>query len=118
MGVSANIAISHVLYSSPLVMLFMHIKLLYPGDKFDVLEGSEINMSKAVNIPKYNAQREELLAKGDIAFENGKHILKVTLTFNTPSGASDFVLGGSTNGWVEWKNAEGKTLDELYRRKE
>lgn len=91
---------------------------VYTGEKFDVLEGSEINIGKAAHLPKYNAQREELLANGGIAWENGKHILKVTLTFNTPSGASDFVLGGSTNGWVEWKNAEGKTLDELYRRKE
>jgi len=91
---------------------------VYTGDKFDVLEGSEISMAKAVHLPKYNVQRKELLANGGIVPENGKHILKVTLTFNTPSGASDFVLGGSTNGWVEWKNAEGKTLDELYRRKE
>jgi hypothetical protein len=89
---------------------------VYTGDKFDVLEGSEINMSRVVHLPKYNAQREELLANGSIVLENGKYILKATLTFNTPSGASDFVLGGSTNGWVEWKNTEGKTLDELYRK--
>ena len=89
---------------------------VYTGDKFDVLEGSEINMSRAVHLPKYNTQREELLANGSIVLENGKYILKATLTFNTPSGASDFVLGGSTNGWVEWKNTEGKTLDELYRK--
>ncbi|MDY0219169.1 MAG: GIY-YIG nuclease family protein [Candidatus Cloacimonas acidaminovorans] len=89
---------------------------VYTGDKFDVLEGSEINMSRAVHLPKYNTQREELLANGSIVLENGKYILKATLTFNTPSGASDFVLGGSTNGWVEWRNTEGKTLDELYRK--
>ncbi len=89
---------------------------VYTGDKFDVLEGSEINMSRVVHLPKYNTQREELLANGSIVLENGKYILKATLTFNTPSGASDFVLGGSTNGWVEWKNTEGKTLDELYRK--
>ena len=32
------------------------------------------------------------------------------------SGASDFVLGGSTNGWTEWKNSEDKTLNDLYRK--
>lgn len=47
---------------------------------------------------------------------DGKYILKVTLDFKTPSGASDFVLDGSTNGWIEWKNKDGKTLDELYRK--
>lgn len=27
-----------------------------------------------------------------------------------------FVLGGSINGWGEWKNKDGKTLDALYRK--
>ena len=89
---------------------------VYSGDKFDVLEGSEINVNKEVHLAKYNIQRHELLANGGIVEEFGKHILKVTLSFKTPSGASDFVLGGSTNGWVEWKNTDGKTLDELYRK--
>lgn len=89
---------------------------LYSGDKFDVLEGSEINIKKATHLPKYNTQRSSLLANGGIVEADGKYILKVTLSFNTPSGASDFVLGGSTNGWTEWKNADGKTLDEIYRK--
>lgn len=89
---------------------------VYSGDKFEILEGSQINIDKAVNIAKYNKQRDELLAENNIVYENGKYILKVNLQFRTPSGASDFVLGGSTNGWVEWKNADGKTLDELYRK--
>lgn len=89
---------------------------VYSGDKFDVLEGSEINMDKPVHLPKYNKQRQELLGDGHIISENGKSILKITLTFNTPSGASNFVLGGSTNGWAEWKNSDGKTLDELFRK--
>ena len=45
-----------------------------------------------------------------------KYILNVTLEFKSPSGASDFILGGSTNGWVEWKTTEGKTLDEIFRK--
>ena len=73
-------------------------------------------MDKSVHLPKYNKQRQELLDDGHIISENGKSILKITLTFNTPSGASNFVLGGSTNGWAEWKNSDGKTLDELFRK--
>ena len=89
---------------------------VYGGDKFQVLEGSEINLEKPVHLEKYNRQRKELYEKGEIVKQGDKYILKVTLEFNTPSGASDFVLGGSTNGWVEWKNKDGKTLDEVYRR--
>ena len=89
---------------------------VYGGDKFQVLEGSEINLEKPVHLEKYNRQRKELYEKGDIVKQEDKYILTVTLEFNTPSGASDFVLGGSTNGWSEWKNKDGKTLDEVYRK--
>lgn len=89
---------------------------IYSGDKFQVLEDSEINFAKPVHLPKYNRQREELLQKGDITLNGEKYILNVILEFNTPSGASDFVLGGSTNGWIEWKNKDGRTLDEIYRK--
>ena len=89
---------------------------VYGGDKFQVLEGSEINLEKPVHLEKYNRQRKELYEKDEIVKQGDKYILKVTLEFNTPSGASDFVLGGSTNGWVEWKNKDRKTLDEVYRR--
>lgn len=73
-------------------------------------------MAKAANLEKYNKQRKELMEKGDIAQEGGNYILKITIEFNTPSGASDFILGGSTNGWVEWKDKNGKTLDKIYRK--
>ena len=89
---------------------------VYGGDKFQVLEGSEVNLAKPVNLEKYNRQRNDLLDKGDIIQQADKYILKVTLEFNTPSGASDFIIGGSTNGWIEWKNQDGKTLDEIYRK--
>ena len=89
---------------------------IYDSEKFDVLEGSQINIDKPAHLQKYNRQREELISQQSIVNIDGKYILKVTLDFKTPSGASDFVLGGSTNGWVEWKNKDGKTLDELYRK--
>lgn len=89
---------------------------VYMGDKFQVLEGSQINLAKSATLEKYNKQRAELQASGDIAMQNGSNFLKITLEFNTPSGASDFILGGSTNGWVEWKNTNGKTLDEVFRK--
>lgn len=89
---------------------------VYNGEKFEVLEGSQINIDKPAHLQRYNRQRKELLSQQSIVNADGKYILKVTLDFKTPSGASDFVLGGSTNGWVEWKNKDGKTLDELYRK--
>ena len=89
---------------------------VYNGEKFEVLDGSQINMNKPAHLQRYNRKRKELIAQQSIVNANGKYILKVTVEFDTPSGASNFVLGGSTNGWVEWKNKDGKTLDELYRK--
>ena len=89
----------------------------YSGESFDVLPGSEIDMTKAVRIESYNAKRQECINDGTIVRkENGKYYLTKIITFKTPSGASDFVLGGSTNGWAEWKDQNGKTLDQLFRQ--
>ena len=89
---------------------------MYDGEKFEVLDGSEINMDKPAHLLSYNRLRDELLSKQSIVKAGEKYILNVTLDFNTPSGASNFVLGGSTNGWIEWKDRDGKTLDELFRK--
>ena len=37
------------------------------------------------------------------------------LEFPTPSAAAVFVLGGSQNGWTEWVNNDGETLNQVYR---
>lgn len=88
----------------------------YSGESFDVLPNSEIDFSKEVHIASYNEKRQAFLKDGTIVKQqDGKYILKKVISFKSPSGASDFVLGGSTNGWVEWKNSEGKTLNEIYR---
>ena len=89
---------------------------VYDGEKFEVLEGSQINYEKPVHLAKYNKQRADLFVKGDIQKDGEIYLLNVNLEFNTPSGASDFVLGGSTNGWVEWKNTSGITLDSIFRK--
>src|SRR3989344_5958470 len=36
--------------------------------------------------------------------------------FNSPSAASDIILGNSTSGWKKWKTESGKTLEEIYRK--
>ena len=89
---------------------------VYDGEKFEVLEGSEIDIARKCISPALEKQRKNALDNGNIVCANGKYILNVSISFTSPSSASTFVLGGSTNGWTEWKNKEGKTLDELYRK--
>lgn len=87
----------------------------YSGESFDIHPGSEIDMSKPVNIVSYNAKRQECIKDGTIVEKDNKYYFTKIVSFKTPSGASDFVLGGSTNGWVEWKDENGKTLDSIFR---
>ncbi len=89
---------------------------VYDGEKFEVLEGTEVDMSRKCNSAKIERQRQTALQNGDIACKDGKYTLNVSIAFNSPSSAAMFALGGSTNGWVEWKDKDGNTLDALFRK--
>ena len=89
---------------------------IYTKDKFEVLEGSEIDMNRKCHSDKLEKQRQTALSNGDIVYFDGKYKTTIAFPFSSPSSAGMFVLGGSINGWVEWKNKDGKTLDELYRK--
>lgn len=53
-----------------------------------------------------------------------KHCTKVSqgyrleqdCVFDAPSTAAGYVLGRSANGWKEWKDCNGNTLDFVYRK--
>ena len=89
---------------------------VYDGENFEVLEGSEIDMSRKCHSSTIEKQRQTALANGNIICVDGKYQLTVSVSFTSPSSAGMFVLGGSINGWVEWKDKDGKTLDEIYRK--
>ena len=94
----------------------VHALGVYDGEKFEVLEGSEIDMSRKCHSDNIEKQRQTAIQNGDIVCRDSKYILNVSVPFTAPSSAAMFVLGGSTNGWIEWKNKDGKTLDELFQR--
>lgn len=89
---------------------------VYDGEKFEVLEGSEIDMSRKCHSDIMERQRQVALANGNIVLANGKYKLNLSASFSSPSSAGMFVLGGSINGWIEWKNKDDKTLDEIFRK--
>lgn len=88
---------------------------IYTGETFDVLEGSPVDLTVAPKLKRYEMLRNNLLASG-VLVDDGKvaHLTK-TISFSSPSGAADFILGGSNNGWIEWKTSEKQTLDSLFR---
>lgn len=79
--------------------------------KFIVFAGSQVDLSRSVlKNEAVNIARERLFGN-----QLGVVDLAEDLEFSTPSAAAVFVLGGSQNGWVEWVNDQGRTLDQVYR---
>lgn len=79
--------------------------------RFTVLAGSPVALEKPI-IKNRSAveERERLFGDATKRAELGEDV-----TFPSPSAAAVFVLGGSQNGWTEWVNDSGQTLDEVYR---
>lgn len=91
-------------------------KALYGQDEIVILKGSELRKKtvKSAN----PLRREEYLKKHHIKYteKNGKLILTEDFTTSSPSTAAWLVTGTGLNGWEAWKTADGKTLDEVYRK--
>ncbi|WP_321974214.1 GIY-YIG nuclease family protein [Paratractidigestivibacter sp.] len=79
---------------------------------FTVLAGSPIALDKPLIKKTGSVAKERERLFGDAATRSE---LPEDVTFSSPSSAAGFVLGGSQNGWVEWVNDSGQTLDEVYR---
>lgn len=78
-------------------------------DGFWVLKGSYINPQIASYLTPGVVKIRQLHAS-DI---DKKGILQKDICFGSPSYASSFVCGKNSNGLIEWKNSEGKTLKEI-----
>lgn len=59
--------------------------------------------------------RERLIESGVLRVNGDRVVLTKDHLFGSPSMAAMSLTGRSANGWVEWKNAQGKTLHDLKR---
>lgn len=86
-------------------------------DGFLILKGSKAILEEVPKVRKWvTSQRDELLQSKVLKEANGFLEFTEDQIFSSPSAAACVVLGRSANGWTEWKNKEGKTLDELKRK--
>ena len=90
-------------------------KGFYCSSGFIVMAESTI-VNDCVSSFTWKDRREEMLKdKGDFDKEKGIYTLKSNLSFPSPSAAAMFCLGRPANGWMEWVDDKGKTLDAVYR---
>jgi len=62
-----------------------------------------------------NSMRAKLQESGVLVEDDGHLRFTQDYLFSSPSGAAAVVMGRTANGWIEWKDAEGRTLNEVKR---
>ncbi|MCO6149626.1 GIY-YIG nuclease family protein [Flavobacterium sp. NRK1] len=85
-------------------------------DGFVVLKGSKANFEETKTAGNWViGMRKKLKDDNILIQENNIYIFNEDFIFGSPSSAAAAVLGRRANGWTEWRNSEGKTIDEIYR---
>jgi len=90
---------------------------LYTQEGFVVLKGSS---GRVENVPSLGVHmekfREKLVSSDTIQVQEGRIVFQKDHLFKTPSTAASALMGRRANGWKEWKNEAGQTLDEVKRQ--
>jgi hypothetical protein len=90
----------------------------YTEEGMVVLKGSKARTEVAPSMVSMSAgkKRQGLIEDGRLKLDGNSYIFQEDVLFRSPSGASDVVVGASSNGWMLWKAKNGKSLDELKRQ--
>lgn len=95
-------------------------KGFYQDGKFTILDGSIISKNIKPSCKNFATRtlkrREELLGEHIEEVDSKFLKMKKDVQFQSPSAASCFVIGANSNGWLDWKNASGKTLDDVFNK--
>ncbi|MFO1477598.1 MAG: GIY-YIG nuclease family protein [Verrucomicrobiota bacterium] len=91
---------------------------LYTQEGFVVLKGST---GREESVPSFvgttwHELRHRMVESGVLKQEGGKLVFTKDQLFKTPSMAAALLTGRTANGWLEWKDKDGKSLDALKRQ--
>jgi hypothetical protein len=89
----------------------------YTEEGFVVLAGSTGRRESVPSVKKTREGhlRQRLIDAGVLRVDGERVILDKDHLFGSPSMAALALMGRSSNGWLDWKNNEGKTLHALKR---
>jgi Domain of unknown function (DUF4357) len=83
------------------------------SDGMVVLKDSAAAGSEVPSTPESVTRLRQLLSTdGILVQQNGNLVFTRDHLFSSPSAAAGVVLGRSANGWIEWKDAAGRTLKD------
>ena len=84
---------------------------------FVILAGSKLRSGIRPSLQASLVGKRERFIAEQCDIISGQAILRADYVASSPSIAGALVLGRNTNGWTKWKDSDGKTLDEVYRKK-
>jgi hypothetical protein len=89
----------------------------FTDDGLLVHTGSKCNLEESRTAGTWvSGLRKNLLDDGVLKEINGTLIFEKDHIFSSPSAAAVVVLARRANGWIEWKDKDGNTLDDLKRK--
>lgn len=90
---------------------------LYTEEGFVVLKGSIGRKANVASIVGTSDERfrARLMDSGVMRVEGDKVVFSKDHLFSSPSMAAIALTGRTANGWLEWKNRDGKTLHAVER---
>lgn len=92
-------------------------KCILTNEGYLVLAGSTANLEETNSAGDWVVNlRQKLVSDGVMVLNGSTYQFRIDQIFNSPTAASVVVLGRRANGWTEWKDKNGKTLDELKRK--
>ncbi|MGB1108731.1 MAG: GIY-YIG nuclease family protein [Gammaproteobacteria bacterium] len=90
---------------------------IYRDGEITIVQGSRCAESPLQSATDWaRSTRQRLMDDGSLVIEDGKAVFTRDIPFRSPSGASAVVLFRSSNGWAEWRTADGTTLNDATGR--
>lgn len=91
---------------------------LYTEEGFVVLKGStgRLKTAPSFDLHNYAHHRQRLIEQGVMSVQGDRVRFERDYLSKSPSFAAVCLQGRAANGWFEWKDAMGRTLDETERQ--
>jgi hypothetical protein len=88
----------------------------YTEDGMIVFKGSTCSKKETKAVGSWiSGLRAQLIEEGILVADGNVYRFADHCIFSSPSAASGVITGRRSNGWVEWKFADGRTLNEVVR---
>ena len=90
----------------------------FTNEGFVVLQGSTARTETVSSFLGTSGERLRnlLINQGVLKNNNEGLIFTRNYLFSSPSAASDVLMGRNSNGWIDWKTTDGRTLDAVKRQ--